>query len=73
MLAPTVENSALKVGTQRGEQKPDLTSLESLSSDDTISSTNQQANAMQLSDPSTVFTYVVGGGWISTLMTESQM
>ena len=71
-LAPSLESYAIQEGTQRGEQEPDQTTLEALSSDDTISSTHQQANAMQLSNPLLVFTYVAGSGWTSTLMTKSQ-
>ena len=72
-LSPSLKSSAIQEGSQRGEQEPDQTTLEALSSDDTISSTHQQINATQPSDPILVFIYVPRSAWISTLMTESQM
>ena len=50
-----------------------MASLGSLSSDDTVSSTNHPANAMQLSNPSIVSINVVEPNWISVLMNKSQM
>ena len=84
MFAQTVENSVPNVGIQHAEQKPDLpltvndntqilASSESLSSDDTVSSTNYPANAMQLFNPSIVSTNVVASDRISVLMNKSQM
>ena len=46
-----MESSAIQGGTQRGELEPDKTTSEAVSSDDTISSINQQANAMQVAEP----------------------
>ena len=50
-----------------------MASLGSLSSDDTVSSTNHPTNAMQLFNPSTVSTNVVAPDRISVLMNKSQM
>ena len=50
-LLPSVESSVIQEGTQCGEQEPDKTTSEAASSNDTISSINQQANAMQLAEP----------------------
>ena len=72
-LAPSLESCAIQEETQHGEQEQDQTLSDSLLSEDIISFTHQQDNSMQLSNPILVITYVPCSGWISTLMTKSQM
>ena len=83
-VTQTVENSVTNVMIKRADQKPDLpltvndntqimASSGSLSSDDTLSSTNHPANVMQLSNPSTVSINVVAPNRISVLMNKSQI
>ena len=51
-LSPSVESSAIQEGTRHGEREPDKTTSEAVSSNDNISSINQQANTTQLAEPS---------------------